>query len=67
VVAHLVVAVVEKVGNEVFCDAGVAEVAWGDRGRGDDLGVRVHRGVALVAVEPACGGLAPVSGLGVHS
>ena len=55
--------VAEEVGDEVFGDAGVAGVARGDRGRGDDLRVRVDRGVALVAVEPARGGLVPVPGV----
>src|SRR5437764_5641728 len=58
--------VIEKVGDEVFGDAGVAGVAWGYRGGGDDLRVRVDRGVALVAIEPARGALVPVPGIRVH-
>jgi len=44
-----------QVGDEAVGDRGVAGVARGDRGGGDDLRVRVDRDVALVAVEPARG------------
>ena len=45
---------------------GVGGVGGGDRGVGDEFGVGVHRGVALVAVEATCGGFVAVAGVGVH-
>jgi hypothetical protein len=55
----------EQVGDEVLSHTGIAGVAGGDRGVGDDLGVGIHRDVTLVAVEAPRLGLVPVAGLGV--
>jgi hypothetical protein len=53
---------VEDVGDEIGGDAGVAGVAGGDDGGGDDLAVGVDRNMALVAVELAGRGLMAFSG-----
>ena len=58
---------VEEVVDEFWCGLGVGGVGWGDGGGGDQFGVGVHRGVALVAVEASRGALVAVAGVGVHS
>jgi len=66
VVALVVVAVGwQGVGEDALGGLAVGGVAGGEVGVGDDLGVRVGGDVAFVPVEPACGGLVPVPGLGV--
>src|SRR4029077_15867629 len=53
-------------GQQVFGWVGVAAVGGGDRGGGDDLRIRIGGEVALVAVEPARGGLVSVPRLRVY-
>src|SRR3954465_8059990 len=45
-----------EVGDEGGDGFGVAGVPGGDRGRGDDLAVRIDGEVAFIAVEPAVAG-----------
>src|SRR5437763_16659387 len=55
----------DVVGEQVLGGLCVAGVARGDRGRGDDIRVRVDAEVALVAVESAGSALVPVPGIGI--
>ena len=56
----------QQVGDQLRGRFGVAGVARGHPGRGDDLTVRVDSDMALVPVEAAMVGLVPVPGLRIH-
>jgi hypothetical protein len=54
----------DQVAQQGRRDHRVAAGGRADLGRSDDLGVRIGRDVALVAVKAVRGGLVPVAGLG---
>ena len=66
IVVVFVVFAGQQVGDQLRGRLGVAGVARGDPGRGDDLAVRVDSDMALVPVEAAVVGLVPVPGLRIH-